>query len=526
MRSGIRRFVTVSKIAALVVLAVLLTVNSARAGSTKCDGFRIPILSFGLATFSIELDKNCALHLVSGSLLEDTSTRGVETPLGALPDTAAGKAASAKFANPAPGDVLVIGGVSTKNTATEFFNPSTKKFAKTRLIGGPAAFTPVEFAAAGQILIAGGFNLAVPPSGVLPPADIGHYLETVPSTAAQLYTFATGTVAATAGSNLNTARFAYTATLISGCGCAADGQVLIAGGFDANGKPLDSAELYDPTTQTFTLLTTPMTDHRALHTATLLNDGTVLIVGGIDRVAEVLFGLGASAVATNSAEIFDPATQTFTAIAATMPLGAAGHTATLLQNGQVLIAGGFEITPDPLAPLGSSINQAEIYDPVAQSFTATESLTDDRVLHTATLLPNGSVLFTGGFTVGLSWMIDVPTDIASIVFESGSFPRNTAEIYNPAAGTFTCVKGTKSVNGAPDCLPSMVQARAGQSATLLTAAPLAGDVLIAGGWSKSAIQATAELFDPAATKTSPNGSFKATGRMSTAHTLHGALLVQ
>ncbi len=209
-----------------------------------------------------------------------------------------------------------------------------------------------------------------------------------------------------------------------------------------------------------------------------------------------------------------------------MPLGAAGHTATLLQNGQVLIVGGFEITPDPFSPLGSSINQAVLYDPMAQTFTPTGSLTDDRVLHTATLLPNGSVLIAGGATVGLSWTIDVPTDVASIVFEAGSVARKTAEIYDPLRGTFTCVKKTKTLkDGQMICAASMAQARAGQSATLLPDPAPPGAVLIAGGWGTSAIQASAELFDPVPTKTSPNGTFKATGKMSTGHALHGALLV-
>ena len=418
-----------------------------------------------------------------------------------------------------------MGGLSTKTTNTEFFNPSTKKFVKTGFTGGTAGFTPVELAAGGPVLIAGGFDLAAPPVGALATNEQKLYLAANAPTVTQLYNFAAGLLAATSGGSLNTGRAFYTATLISGCGCALDRQVLIAGGFDATGTPLDTAELYNPGTQTFTLLANPMTDARAMHTATLLSDGTVLIVGGIDRVAEVLFGFGANAVATNSAETFDPSTQTFTAVPAKnlMPFGAAGHTATLLQNGKVLIAGGFEITPSILEPLGTSLNQAEIYDPATQAFTATGSLTDDRVLHAATLLPNGTVLVTGGATVSVSWMIDVATDVASIDFESGSVPRNTAEIYDPGAGTFTCVKG-KTKNS--ECVASMAQTRAGQSATLLTAAPLAGQVLIVGGWSKTAIQATAELYNPTPTKTSLNGSFKATGSMSTPHVLHGALLLQ
>jgi hypothetical protein len=515
VRHGIRRLLTIPTIAALVALTLLSTVKFASANTAPCNKKFAAQIRAGVgnkkATFNL---KKCLGAIPGGASSDSALTKFDDSPEAVKPP---------KFSNPAAGDVLVIGGLSSKTTATEFFHPATRKFVKTGITGGPAAFTPIEFAEAGQILIAGGLSMAVPTTGVLSAAEQKLYLQSNALTTARVYDFATGTLTATTG-GLNTGRAFYTATLIAGCGCAADGQVLIAGGFDTTGAPLKTAELYDPTTQTFTAIANPMTDARAMHTATLLSNGTVLIIGGIDRVAEVVepFGLGASAVAVNTAEIFDPSAKTFTAVASKMPLGAAGQTATVLQNGKVLIAGGFEITPDPLAPLGSSINQAELYDPASQTFIGTGSLTDDRVLHTATLLPNGSVLITGGATVTVSWTIDVPTDVASIVFAAGSFARNTAEIYDPNAGTFTCIKGAK--NSA--CVASMAQSRAGQSATLLTAAPLAGNVLIAGGWGKLGIQATAELFNPAATKTSANGSFKATGSLSTPHTLHGALLLQ
>jgi hypothetical protein len=512
VRHGIGRLLTIPAIAALVIVTLLLTVNFANANTAPCNKKYAAQIRKGVsdkkATFNL---KKCLGAIPGGASSDSALTKFDDSPEAVKPP---------KFSNPAAGDVLMIGGLSSKTTATEFFHPATKKFVKTGVAGGPAAFTPIEFAEAGQILIAGGLSMAIPTTGVLTAAEQKLYLQSNALTTAQIYDFATGTLAATTGGGLNTGRAFYSATLIAGCGCAAEGQVLIAGGFDTTGAPLKSAELYDPTTQTFTAIANPMTDARAMHTATLLSNGTVLIVGGIDRVAEVLFGFGASAVAVNTAEIFDPSAQTFTAVVSKMPLGAAGQTATVLQNGKVLIAGGFEIAPVPA--LGSSINQAELYDPATQTFIGTGSLIDDRVLHTATLLSNGQVLITGGATVTVSWTIDVPTDVASIVFAAGSFSRNTAEIYDPTAGTFTCVKGAK--NSA--CVASMAQARAGQSATLLTAAPLAGNVLVAGGWGKLGIQATAELFNPTPTKTSANGSFKATGSMSTPHTLHGALLLQ
>jgi hypothetical protein len=522
MRTGIRRHLLICKLAAMLVAAVLTTVNYAHAKEDTCDGENtftfvgpsFPPLPVG--TPAVATDKVCFDQATT--LSSDLSALGIPPP-------AMTEVKAPKFSNPVPGDVLIVGGMSTKTTAVEFFDSTTRKFAKTGIASGPAGFTPIELD--GSVLIAAGFGLGAPVAGLLPAKSIKRYLAAAPSTVAQLYDYVTGTVAAATGS-LNVERSFYTATTIAGCSCNSDGKVLITGGFNLSGQPLRSAELYDPSSQTFMLLANSMTDSRAMHTATLLNDGTVLIVGGIDRIAGIFTvnqqHFQVDAVATNSAEIFNPSAGTFTAIPAPnlMALGAAGHTATLLDDGKVLIAGGFYISPSQL--LGISLTQAEIYDPMTQTFTATGSLTDDRVLHTATLMPNGTVLVTGGFTVGLSWPVNLTNGSSNIVLESGSGARNTAEIYDPNAGAFACVKGTKKVNNAPACDPAMAQARGGQSATLMTDGPLAGQVLIAGGFGK-AIQASAELYNPAPTKSSANGSFKATGAMSTPHALHGALLL-
>jgi hypothetical protein len=156
-------------------------------------------------------------------------------------------------------------------------------------------------------------------------------------------------------------------------------MVLITGGVGIFGTEA-TAEIYDPTTGIFTLLANSMITFRAYHTATLLPNGKVLLAGG-DQDVSIAFE------ALNTAELFDPATNTFTS---TGPMTTPRflHTATLLSNGQVLVAGGD----------GNTIlvnNSAELYDG-ANSFASTGSMLIARDRHTATLLPNGTVLVAGG----------------------------------------------------------------------------------------------------------------------------------
>lgn len=202
------------------------------------------------------------------------------------------------------------------------------------------------------------------------------------------------------------------------------GKVLIAGGWIGHGNT-DEAELYDPATGKFTAMA-HMTTKRGRPEATLLRDGNVLITGGgADND-----GPGSS---ITSAEIFDAATLSFRSIGA-MHFARIAHSATLLSDGRVLIAGG----------RGSEVNaSAEIYDPKTGTFRETGQMITARYKHTAGLLPDGRVLLAGG-SDDRDW--------------HGTF--NSSEIYDPQGGRFTAAS---PMNDARFKLPAAaVQLRSGQ----------------------------------------------------------------
>ena len=188
---------------------------------------------------------------------------------------------------------------------------------------------------------------------------------------------------------IGTPRKYHTATLLQ------DGTVLVAGGLpqpDASTSftVLDEAERYSPASGTFTP-TGVMTQPRTAHAAVLLNNGQVLITGGNEAWAP---GLAGSPIpATASAELFNPATGQFTALANPMTTPRRNHTATLLGNGQVLICGGLV---GAALNFGDILASAEIFDPVALTFTALPAMSVARQWHSAVPLQDGTVLLLGG----------------------------------------------------------------------------------------------------------------------------------
>jgi hypothetical protein len=151
-----------------------------------------------------------------------------------------------------------------------------------------------------------------------------------------------------------------------------------------------------------------MVAERTSHTATLLANGKVLIAGGSNSA-------GATLATT---ELYDPNSGTFAATG-TMAAARTSHTATLLANGNVLITGGIADIAS-----GVSLSSAEVYDVVAGSFSATGPMMNVRDSHFAILLANGTVLVAGG--------------------SFGSTGGFTAELYNTGSGTFTETGGMET----------------------------------------------------------------------------------
>lgn len=214
-------------------------------------------------------------------------------------------------------------------------------------------------------------------------------------------------------------------------------------------------------------------------TSTLLEGGKVLVAGGRNFAFTTAFG---------SAELYDPLSELFT-LTGSMADGRWSHTATLLPGGKVLVAGGYG-APATSANAQPVLATAELYDPATATWSPTGSMTTRRSLHVAQLLSDGRVLVAGGRTC------DAPPPTAC----NSGFTTNTAEIYDPATGTW-----------APTA--SMINNRTTTSAVLLRN----GRVLVPAGFPGG--QSTAETYDPSA------GTWTATGPLSRTRARQGAMLL-
>jgi hypothetical protein len=247
------------------------------------------------------------------------------------------------------------------------------------------------------------------------------------------------------GQAMNSPRSSYAATLLQ------DGRVLLTGGITSGGGMTNSAEIYDPSADTWTLLSAVMVDPRSGHTASLLQDGRVLLAGGQN-----------SGGAVSSLEIFDPANNSFTG-AGVMSSPRMNHAAAVLPDGGVLIIAGSDGT--------NPLNSSDIYDPKSGSVSAGPNLSVPRTSLSATVTLDGKVAVIGG--------------------NNGSNDLASAEIYDPASGQFT-------LSGS-----SLATARSGHQAFLL---PNNNSVLVVGGSSSGTDLNSAELYYAWADTFQPTGT--------------------
>jgi Kelch motif/Galactose oxidase, central domain len=311
----------------------------------------------------------------------------------------------------ADGEVLIVGGGTMHATATrlaEIYSPVTDRFRPAG--GGLMATARTRQTAAllkdGRVLVAGGMN---PMGSALKSAELFD-----PKSGKWL---ATGSMAAP--------RYNATATLLP------DGRVLIAGGSSTSEgyagasqerheeQSLDTAELYDPRTGTFSpagkqervldLTSGKLLIHASMAAARRNQSATLITTGPLAGEVLIAGGIGSNEKPLASAELYDPKTNRFKPTGS-MSVARTGQTATELRDGRVLLAGGTDASDRALAT-------AEIYNPATGKFTFTSTpMVNARYRQTATLLNDGDVLLAGGASnVGV---------------------LATAEIYDPRADKF------------------------------------------------------------------------------------------
>ena len=383
------------------------------------------------STRSIDVLRVCALALAGALLGVAAPARcadGTWVVTGSLNLARAGHAATL-LTN---GKVLVVGGGPG---ASELYDPATGRWTLTGALGvSRRSGVTATLLNNGQVLAIGGDR------GEESEQSLG-FLGTC-----ELYDPATGTWRKTG--SLNTPRASFTATLLP------NGKVLVAGGVDNTDNALDTAEIYDPIDGTWRY-TGSFGGARFAHAAARLTDGKVLIVGGSNDD----FFL----TAIGGATVYNPVSGTWSSVGG-LSTPRAQSTATLLANGDVVVAGGFDNLYDTSATIDHvSYALADLFDPIAH-WSATGPMNARRYAHTATLLPNGEVLVTGGYD------LNARADLAS------------AELYDPATGAWHDAA-------------SMGDARHDHTATRLSD----GRVLVVGGYGTDNVNplASAEIFKPA-----------------------------
>ncbi len=409
--------------------------------------------------------------------------------------------ASNAAGNARNGSVLAVGGESDSATildTAEYYDPAngTWKQTATKMFQPRLAHT-ATLLNNGDVLVSGGYASPFKPL-----------------TSAEIYDPLTDKWKTT--DSLKTARFGHSATLL------ANGKVLVAGGIATNGTALDNLETFDLATRRWTAEPARMTAQRAFHTASLLPNGDVFVLGGFSS----LQGEG-----SNKGETYSPATKQWSA-AGTFGEVRGAHTATLLANGRTLAVGGAST-----GSLANALASAELHDPaIGQWLTQPNSPNQPRHSHTATLLANGKVLIAGGSDFNgqmrFSELYDPANDTwtrtgdllvsrsghtATLLrngkvlvtggIQAGGTILDSAELFDPATGAWSATTNV------------MPNRRANHTATLLAD----GKVLVSGGWNVVAgtnILRNCDLYDPATNSWSTAGLMTQPRRFHTATLLY------
>jgi hypothetical protein len=307
---------------------------------------------------------------------------------------------------------------------------------------------------------------------------------------AELYDARTRTWSS-AGS-LHTPCWGHTATLLQ------NGKVLVVGGSQADGFHLGSspsAELYDPQTNSWSTAASMRTP-RSFHTATLLPDGRVLVVGGVEASSEDVGHVVASA------ELYDPAMDAWSP-APPLPAARAKHDAILLADQHVLVIGG--TAGIGAGEASNSLRTAELYDPTTQTWSSASSMRYARMQPTALLLPDGRVLVVGevGINEGTAEVFDPANGRWSSLPNPGVGRAEALAVRLPSGKVLvagglgqTRVQSFDWRSDAWSDMGDLARMRAAATATVLPD----GQVLVAGGYGNLAFPwASAELYDPLGT---------------------------
>ena len=236
-----------------------------------------------------------------------------------------------------------------------------------------------------------------------------------------------------------------------------------------------TTEIYDDVTDAF-VWGPQMNQYRSIHTATQLQDGRWLLAGGVDLLNNPQV----------ECEVYDPALDAFVQVA---PMGTprVGHSATLLPDGRVLVAGGFNVVTSGIDTIDYAVNTTEIYNPTTNTWTPGPNMRTPRVGQFVIPRPNGTFLICGGVSYDNLFIVKVPA------------VRATTDIYNPTTNTISAG-------------PSMATGRA-----LIDAVPLGNDRwLVAGGINQMTLVNQGTPTNAAEVYNAATNTWSSAGSMATA----------